>query len=61
VLAALQTDIREQVKFIVTLVGFHDARRTTTYFTTGYYRDETTGEWRYREQSLYGVRVFAQL
>jgi hypothetical protein len=60
VLAALETDIRDQVTFIVTLGGFHDAQSITTYFTTGYYRDETTGEWRHLEQSLYGVLVFAQ-
>jgi len=59
-LAALEPDIRDQTKFIVTLGGFYDAQRITTYFTTGYYREETTGEWRYLEQSLYGVWVFAQ-
>lgn len=60
VLAALEIDIRHQVKFLVTLGGFYDAHNTTTYFTTGYYRDSASGEWRYRKQNLYGLLVFAQ-
>jgi len=59
-LAALEKDIRDRVDFILALGGFHDAQHTITYFTTGYFRDETTGKWRHLEQNLYGVWVFAR-
>jgi pimeloyl-ACP methyl ester carboxylesterase len=57
-LAALQPDVRDQVRFIVTLGGYYDLRSIVTYFTTGYYRDEISGKWLYQEPHPYIKWVF---
>jgi fermentation-respiration switch protein FrsA (DUF1100 family) len=44
VLAALEDDIRERVRFVVGLGGYHDLPRAMRYFTTGWF--EHAGEWR---------------
>ncbi len=56
VLAALEPDIREQVRFIIGVGGYHDFRRALRYFTTGYF--EQDGEWRYLKPDDYGKLVF---
>ncbi|MDP2432492.1 MAG: alpha/beta hydrolase [Pseudomonadota bacterium] len=43
-LAALEDDIREQVRFVVGLGGYHDLPRAMRFFTTGWF--EHAGEWR---------------
>lgn len=43
-LAALRDDIRERVRFIVGLGGYHDLPRAMRFFTTGWF--EHAGEWR---------------
>ncbi|MDP2431674.1 MAG: alpha/beta hydrolase [Pseudomonadota bacterium] len=43
-LAALQDDIREQVRFVVGLGGYHDLPRAMRFFTTGWFEHE--GQWR---------------
>ncbi|MHB0981785.1 MAG: alpha/beta hydrolase family protein [Thiobacillus sp.] len=43
VLAALQDDIREQVRFVVGLGGYHDLTRAMLFFTTGWF--EHAGAW----------------
>ncbi|MDO9371141.1 MAG: alpha/beta hydrolase, partial [Gammaproteobacteria bacterium] len=55
VLAALQPDIREQVRFIVGVGGYHDFRRAVRYFTTGYFEDG--GKWAYIKPDDYGKLV----
>lgn len=45
VLAALEDDIREQVRFVVSLGGYHDLPRAMRYFTTGWFEHE--GRWRH--------------
>lgn len=55
VLAALQPDIREQVRFIVGVGGYYDFGRAVRYFTTGYF--EQDGEWTYLKPDDYGKMV----
>jgi fermentation-respiration switch protein FrsA (DUF1100 family) len=43
VLAALEDDIRGQVRFIVGLGGYHDLPRAMRFFTTGWF--EHAGQW----------------
>jgi len=57
-LASLEPDIREQVRFILTLGGYYDLESIVTYFTTGYYRDEKTGRWQHLSPRPYALRVF---
>jgi hypothetical protein len=42
VLAALADDIRDRVRFIVALGGYHDLPRAIRFFTTGWYEHEGT-------------------
>jgi len=44
-LAALEEDIREQVRFVVGLGGYHDLVGAMRFFTTGWYEHE--GRWHY--------------
>jgi fermentation-respiration switch protein FrsA (DUF1100 family) len=57
-LAGLEPDIRAQVRFILALGGYYDLNSIVSYFTTGYYRDETTGDWRYLAPRAYAAWVF---
>jgi len=58
VLAGLEPDIREQLRFILALGGYYDLKSVVSYFTTGYYRDEMTGRWRYLKPRPYAAWVF---
>lgn len=58
-LAALQPDIQKQVRFIVTMGGYHDLNKVVAYFTTGHYHDEESGELHYRPANPYAAKVFA--
>lgn len=54
-LAALEEDVRERVRFLVGVGGYHDLRRVIRYFTTGYFM---AGEqWSYLAPSEYGKLV----
>ncbi|HCV12175.1 MAG TPA: alpha/beta hydrolase [Candidatus Accumulibacter sp.] len=44
-LAALEADIRERVRFVVGLGGYHDLPRAMRFFTTGWFEHE--GRWRH--------------
>lgn len=44
-LAALEDDIREQVRFVIGLGGYHDLPRAMRFFTTGWFAHE--GQWHY--------------
>jgi hypothetical protein len=44
VLAALQDDIREQVRFVIGVGGYHDLPRAMRFFTTGWF--EHDGQWK---------------
>jgi len=58
VMAALQPDIRQRVRYVMTLGGYYDLRAIVTYFTTGYYRERAGGEWRYKAPHSYAKWVF---
>ena len=57
-LAGLEPDIRAQVRFILALGGYYDLKSIVTYFTTGYYKDDATGRWRYLKPRPYAAWVF---
>ena len=58
VLAALEDDIRDRVRFVFGVGGYHDLRLAIRYFTTGYF--EVDGKRQYVEPSDYGRLVFAK-
>lgn len=55
-LAAMEPDISDDVRFILTIGGYYDLVNVLTFFTTGYYRED--GEWVYCEPNEYGKWVF---
>lgn len=57
-LAALEPDVREQVRFTVSFGGYHDLRSIVTYFTTGHYRQTPDADWQYRSPHPYLKWVF---
>jgi pimeloyl-ACP methyl ester carboxylesterase len=57
VLAALEPDIRERVRFIVAVGGYHDMFRAVRFFTTGHF--EVDGKEGYLKPDEYGRLVFA--
>ena len=44
VLASLQPDAQDKVRFLVSLGGYYDARDVVTFITTGVYREPSSGE-----------------
>jgi hypothetical protein len=57
VIAALEPEVKDRVRFILGVGGYHDIVRTITYFTTGYYR-QGDGPWQYLQPNWYGKWVF---
>jgi dienelactone hydrolase len=57
-LASLEPDIRDKVHYLMGFGGYHDMTSIVTYFTTGYYRVEQTGELSYRPPHPYLKSVF---
>lgn len=58
VIAALEPDIRERVRFIVGVGGYHDLARAMRFFTTGWFEYE--GRWQAIEPDPYGQLVLVQ-
>ncbi len=58
VLAALEPDIRERVRFIVGVGGYHDLTRALRFFTTGWFEHE--GRWQAIAPDEYGLLVLAR-
>ncbi len=58
VLAALEEDIRDRVRFVFGVGAYHDLRLAIRFFTTGYFEDD--GKLRHAEPSDYGRLVFAK-
>ncbi|MBF2055399.1 MAG: hypothetical protein IGS03_18270 [Candidatus Sericytochromatia bacterium] len=56
-LAATRPEIRQRVRFVLTLGAYYDLEAVITYFTSGYYRN-TQGQWVYREPDNYGKWAF---
>ncbi|TNF92132.1 MAG: alpha/beta hydrolase [Gammaproteobacteria bacterium] len=57
-MASLETDIRNKVRYVLGFGGYHDMTNNVTYFTTGYYREEQTGTLKYRRPHGYPKKVF---
>ncbi|MGZ5709878.1 MAG: alpha/beta hydrolase family protein [Burkholderiales bacterium] len=58
ILAALDENIRRQVKFVLGVGGYYDLRAAIRFFTTGYFDD--AGVQRYLRPDDYGKLVFAK-
>lgn len=58
VLAAMQDDIRERVRFVLGVGGYYDLRVAIRFLTTGYFEEE--GAPRYLRPEDYGRLVFAR-
>jgi acetyl esterase/lipase len=56
ILAALETEIRKRVKFILAVGGYYDLEQVLIFFTTGHFRKN--GKWHYLEPNIYGKWVF---
>jgi hypothetical protein len=56
VLAALEPEIRERVRFILCIGGYYNLEKVLTFLTTGYF--EKDGEWHHLAPSTYGKWVF---
>jgi len=57
VLAALEADIRDEVRFVVALGGYHDLPRAMRFFTTGWF--EHDGAWQHLTPDDSGRMVLA--
>lgn len=57
ILAALQPQLRDRVRLIVGVGGYHDLTATIAFFTTGWHRD-AAGAWQYRSPNSYGKWAF---
>jgi acetyl esterase/lipase len=57
-LAALREPIREKVRFIFAVGGYHDLEQVLVFFTTGFYRH--AGQWHYLKPLDYGKWAFVE-
>ena len=57
VIAALEPEVREKVRFVMGVGGYYNIVETITYFMTGYYR-EGAGPRKYLQPNWYGKWVF---
>ena len=57
VIAALEPEVRDKVRFVLGVGGYYNLVDTITYFTTGYFR-EGQGPWQYLQPNWYGKWVF---
>jgi len=61
IIAAVQPDIRDRVRFVVAVGGYHDLHNVVGYFTTGFYRipDAPGDGWRFLWPNPYVKWAFA--
>jgi len=59
VLAALEPDVRDRVRFILGVGAYYDLTAVITYVTTGSFRDRGSAEWRRERPNPYGAWLFA--
>ena len=57
-IAAARPGLRDKLRFVLAIGGYHDIARVVTYFTTGFYR--VGGHWRHGEPNAYGKWVFVK-
>jgi pimeloyl-ACP methyl ester carboxylesterase len=58
VLAALQPDVRDDVRFVLAIGGYYDMEAVVTFFTTGGFREDATGPWQHGTPNPYGKWLF---
>ncbi len=56
VLAALNSEVREKIDFILSVGGYYDVEQVITFFTTGYFKNDNG--WQYQKPNEYGKWVF---
>ena len=56
ILAALDSEVREKINFILSVGGYYDVEQVITFFTTGYFKIDNG--WQYRKPNEYGKWVF---
>ena len=56
-LGALESDVMDDVGFVLALGGYYSLRSVVTFFTTGFHRAEP-GDWRYLDPHPYAKAVF---
>lgn len=56
-LAAMEPEVRDRVRFVLGVGGYHDLARTVGYFTTGRFQHD--GRWHELAPNEYGKLVFA--
>lgn len=49
VLATLQPDAQDKIRFLVSLGGYYDTRTVVTFITTGFYREPSSDEQRWKQ------------
>ncbi len=59
-LAALQPQVRDDVRFLVAVGGYYDIEAVITFFTTGGYREGPDDPWRYGTPNAYGKWLFVR-
>lgn len=57
-LATLEPDVRPQVRFLLSIGGYHAMETLIAYVTTGGYRSRADAPWRFGEPNPYGRWVF---
>ncbi|HEY9721075.1 MAG TPA: hypothetical protein V6D47_03630 [Oscillatoriaceae cyanobacterium] len=57
-LAALEPDLRDRVRLILSVGGYDDIEHVITFFTTGAYREGDSAPWRHLTPDSYGKWVF---
>lgn len=60
ILAALEPDVGELVRFVMAIGGYYNLDAVVTFFTTGYFREAGDRPWQYRTPNAYGKWVFVR-
>ena len=60
ILAALEADLRERVRFVLAVGGYYDMTALVTFFTTGGFRESPERPWRFMAPNAYGKWVFVR-
>ncbi|MBM3275426.1 MAG: alpha/beta hydrolase, partial [Candidatus Sericytochromatia bacterium] len=60
VMAALDPDIRSRMRFLLAIGGYFNLGNVVTFFTTGYFRDDTVAgaAWKFQDPGQFGKWVF---
>ncbi len=58
ILAALESDLRDRVRFVLSVGGYYDIEAMITFFTTGRFRETPEQPWRFMAPNAYGKWIF---